>query len=312
MHVPRNMQGGHVAADFWTQYGSTNPRMCVCVKATSRVEFGAEVVGLTSNTRDMALPGHAGVTFKTTPAITPTVIESGLDEAANLEMTGIYNSDSFDQTEVLAGKWNGAEVELFVVCWDNTDLGEFVQFKGNLGEFKDYQTFFTAEGRGFIAQLSNDVNIVTQRLCRVKEFRDAECGHTAATVTIDGNDIDIVQNSDVLAQQNRAWLQISTATIDPDYITGFFNNGKIEATSGLNDGISREIASSGFTIGPGYFDLYLKRPFPLNFESGDTVQLTAGCNRTIEDCMKFGNIINRRAEDYVPGIEAANRVPSAN
>lgn len=320
MHEIRNKQGGNTDDDFWTQYGSVNPRMCLCVKITSRPEFGSDVVAFTSNTRDLTLPGHSGVTFRSTPGIVSTDVESALDEATNLEMTGIYNSDSFEQYEVLARKWDFAEVELFTVCWGDTDLGEFVNFAGNLGEFKDRQIYFTAEGRGPIAQLSNDVNKVTARLCRCKRFGDDECQRDLNDpVEIDGQDIDIIHTSTIDGQAGSSILNIASATLDADFLTldpefqlGFFRHGAIEITSGINTGVEREISWNSVVIGPGYIQVFLKRPFPFPFSGGETVQLTAGCDRTIEMCILYENIINRRAEDYTPGIEAANRVPSAN
>lgn len=314
MHTPRNIQGGYTAADFWTQHSSTTPRVCICVKVTPRV---GTALGFTSNTRDMTLPGHSGVTFRSTPAITPTVAESALDEATNMELTGLYTSDSFDQTEVLAGKYNFAAIEVFTVSWHNVNLGELLHFRGNLGEVKDYQTYFTAEARGLISRLSNDVNIVTSRFCRAPEFRGTTgpfaCNHSASTVVIGGVTYNIPYTAvPLVSVASQSELEFDTTVLnDADLDTNrVLVNGKIECTSGDNDGISREIASV-LAIFPGY-RIQLKRPFPLTLTAGDEFTITAGCNHTIEDCIKFGNIVNRRAEDWIPGIEAANRVNDAN
>lgn len=302
-----------MAADFWTQWESVNPRMALFIKVTSKAEFGSEVMGFTTNSRDMTLPGHGGVTFLSSPGMSPTIVEQGLDEAAQLELTGVYSSDSFSQTEVMAGKWNFAEIEVFSACWDNTALGELLHFRGNLGEVKDFQTFFTCEGRGLIGRLSQDVEKVTSRLCRVKEFRDSECGHSASTVTISATVYNIVETCNAITVLNAGSVECYTLTfsgnIPPD---GFYTGGKITATSGNNSGLSREVSYSEF-INTGnaltdYIRVYLKRPFPYG-ASLHGATLTAGCNRTIEDCMKFTNITRRRAEDFVPGIEAVNRFP---
>lgn len=317
-HTPRNIQAPNVAADFWTQWGSINPRMCVCVKITPRV---GTAIGLTSNTRDMTLPGHVGITFKATPGITPTVIESSLDEPTILEMTGIYNADSFTDEAVRAGTWNFAEVEVFSVSWQDVDLGEFLHFRGNMGEFKDYQTFFTAEGRGLLSRLSNDVNIVTSRFCRVKDFCDTQCGKAVTdTVLIGGNNYEIQQvNKNATPGIATNSIVFTLADFDgtipvtlpeQEAYAALWANGKITGTSGANNGVSREL-SVGTDFGANLI-LYVKRPFPNTVSSGDDFTITMGCNRTIEDCMKFGNIVNRRAEDWIPGLETANRVRDAN
>lgn len=321
-HTPRNIQGGYTAADFWTQWSSVTPRMCICMLVTPRV---GTALGFTSNTRDMTLPGHVGITFRSTPAITPTVVEQVLDEPTNLELTGLYTSDSFDQTEVLAGKYNFAEIEIFSVCWNNVNLGEFLHFRGNLGEMKDYQTFFTAEARGLISRLSNDAHSVTSRFCRVKEFRDAQCGHTAATVTVSAVAYNTTQTNvtgtafSVGDQHFGAIFDTSAwAGNDPSSpnLAAFmlrYANGKITATSGDNNGVSREISvMTEATGGHPYVNIITKRPFPFVIDTSTTFNLVMGCNRTIEDCMIYSNIVNRRAEDWIPGIEAANKINESN
>jgi uncharacterized phage protein (TIGR02218 family) len=288
--------------------------MALAIKVTSKAEFGSAVVAFTTNTRNTTLPGHGGVTFYSAPAVTPTIVEQSLDEASQLEMTGVYTSNGFAQADVVAGKWNFAEIEVFTYCWSNTSLGELLHFKGNLGEVRDFQTYFTCEGRGLIGKLSQEVEKVTSRLCRVKEFRDAECGHSASTVVISSVTYNITQTG---VRTNADWTQSTTLlTVRTSDMTGnippedFYRNGKITMTTGANSGVSREIAYSSAASG-GNIEIQLKRPFPYNMTNGDRAfgTLVAGCNRTIEDCMKFTNITRRRAEDFVPGLEAVNRLP---
>lgn len=312
MHTIRNKQGGHTDADFWTQYGSVNPRQCLMLKITPKDDWAVsnDAVGFTSNSRDMTLPGHAGITFKSTPGISPTLIEQALDSATNVELMGIYRSLSLDQAEVLAGKWDYARCELFVVCWDDTDLGEFLVHDGFTGEFKDYQSYFVTETRGKMAKLSNEVGIATAKRCRVKEFRDAECGHTAAQVTISGTAYNIEQTLTVASITNDFTIVFTKlAGTANDVPANFFASGKITANTTTIDlgQISREIYQSATATN---ITITLRRKFPFTVSIGDTFDLVAGCNRTVEDCMKYSNIINFRGEPYIPGIESANRVNS--
>lgn len=313
-HVPRNIQGGYTATDFWNQWESDTPRMALLVKITSKAEFGSVVRGFTTNTRNMTMPGHAGVTFYSTPGMSPTIVEQALDEAPTMELSGAYVTGIIEQTEVTAGKWNGASAEIFSACWDNVNLGELLHFKGVIGEVRDYQTYFTCEGRGMISKLSQEVDKVTQRLCRVKEFRDSECGHSASTVVISAVTYNVVHTLVQVgadAARDATFVDIVsstfTGTVPPE---NFFANGKMTCTTGQNAGLSREIAynsASSF----GVMQVQLKRPFPFTIKyPTDRYTLTAGCNRTIEDCMKFTNITRRRAEDWIPGIESANRLPT--
>lgn len=265
----------------------------------------------------MTLDGHAGVTFKPTTGIDATVIEQSLDEPTQMEFSGAYHADSLTQTEVMVGKWNFADIEVFSVSWAYPDYGELLHFKGKLGEFKDYQTRFVCEARGYIALLSEDVNAVTTKFCRAPEFRGTTgpfaCNHATATVTISATSYNIVHagcvaNSEALAADG--YIVITNASYTgnqpPD---GFFTNGKITSTSGANNGISREVSYSLDTA-VAQTRIYLKRPFPFTVAAADTFTITAGCNRTLEDCKKYGNVINRRAEDWVPGLEQITRLPT--
>lgn len=301
--------------------------MALAIKITSKSEFGSVVRGFTTNTRNTTLPGHVGVTFYSTPAMTPTIVEQGLDEASVLELTGVYTDTTtgFVQTDVTAGKWNNATVEVFSYCWDNTSLGELLHFKGNIAEIKDYQTYFTCEGRGLIAKLSQEVEVVTSRLCRVKEFRDSECGHSASTVALTGFSPNVTQTgktgtsgvSGVLGQDVLFDISAFSGTVPTSgaqYTEWLLRwaNGKITCTSGDNSGVSREISAAyEATGGYPYTYMALKRPFPYTLASSATYTLVMGCNRTIEDCMTYVNITRRRAEDWVPGIEAINRLPQS-
>lgn len=326
MHTPRNIQAPNNANSFWTQWGSVNPRMALFIKVTPKAFWsGVSPIGFTSNTRDMTLPAHTyggnPITFKSAVGITPSVVEQILDDPTNLEMSGIYQSGTFEQTDVLAGKWDYAEIEVFSACWDNVDLGELVHFKGNLGEFKDYAYYFKAEGRGLIARLSSDTSDVTSRNCRVKNFRDSQCGHTASTVTIDGETYNI-DNQGVILLQGYEQINRRQVVIDGYYWTGnlfplplppsdFFNNGTLTVETGDNEGVSREILRTQTKDGIR-ITITLKRPLPFTLSSFDTVRLTAGCRRTIEDCRKYDNIVNFRGEPFIPTVETINRIPEAS
>lgn len=312
MHDIRNSQSPYTSDDFWAKWSSVTPRMCTCLLITPKAEFGGSSAakGFTSNTRDMELPGHEDITFMSTPGLSPSAVEMALDEPPNLEVMGIYQAGVITQAEIAAGKWDFAAVELFCVCWDNPDLGEFVQVTGNLGKFADRQTYFNTEIRGLIARLVNDTHEETSQLCRAPKFRDpVKCKHTAATVDIEGDTYNI-EHEDVelvgVPTSSDSLITIDTSTFTGNVPpAGFFRNGEITGMTGPNAGVSREIAYNEAESG-GQMDLQLKRPFP--FGMTGTFMLTAGCDKTEEMCVLYENVLNRRAEDHIPGIETITRV----
>lgn len=318
MHTPRNIQSPYTSTDFWNNFSSITPRMAVFMKVTPALSTGLTAIGLTSNTRDTTLAGHTGITFKSAAGLMPSSFEQAMEQPTTLEMTGIFDSVLFDRDDVLAGKWENARVEIFVRSWDTTavNYGELIIFSGFLGEFRDYQLYFKAEGRGLMSKLSQDAVVVTSRACRVKKFRDSHCGHTAATVSIPG-----VGTFDVVTSNTPAIAAFSTKIAvgfsannfyQGDQIPeGLYRNGLIKATTGANVGLTREITWNNETT--SYLDnliVKLKRPFPFAIEDDDEFELTVGCNRSIEDCKKFGNAVNFRGEPFVPGLTAISRVPT--
>lgn len=301
-------------SDFWTQMSSQTPRMCVCIYVEPASIWGGALsaIAFTSNSRDMTLPGYS-VTFKAAPSITPTTVESALNEPGTVEVLGAYLAESFDEDEVLNGKWDGAKVRVLVACWDDTTLGQWVVHEGDLGQFESFQTYFRAESRGYIARLNNEVSKATSRLCRVKEFRDSECGHTNTTVDIGGTAYNITTPAftgltvGVVVDRYTLYFNKEAGAAN-DWPTGFFDHGTIIANSTTVDLGSIKRAIKEHANGASYHEIILRQPFPFTVTAGDTFDLVAGCDRTLEDCLLYGNVVNFRGEPYVPGIEAANRV----
>lgn len=315
MYAIRNKQSPYTASDgyFWARYSSVNPRMALFVKVTPLAIFGgsSEAIGFTSSTRDMTLPGHAGMTFRAAPGISPTGVENQLDEPGNLEISGFFTAETISEAEILAGKWTFAEIEIFVACWDDTALGEWLVHKGYLGEMKTMQRFFTAESRGPLSLLSQEVKKITSRLCRVYEFGDDECGRALDVVGIEGTDYNMQHTLTVASVTDNYTIVFTklsgTANNVPD---DFFRSGRLTALgSTANGGVSREIRTSeteSTTI-----VVTLKRRLPFTVTAGNQFLVIAGCDRTLDDCLKYENVINRRAEDFIPTIEALNRVTDA-
>lgn len=94
-------------------------------------------------------------------------------------------------------------------------------------------------------------------------------------------------------------LQVGSATPTVAAPAGWFNNGILTFTSGVNDGYLFEIKTwDGTTL-----ELYL----PMQYEPspGDTFTIEPGCDHTVGDCFnKFNNIINFRGEPFMPGEDA--------
>lgn len=93
----------------------------------------------------------------------------------------------------------------------------------------------------------------------------------------------------------------------------FMNNGAVVFETGNNAGVSMEIrdftADDGVTI-EQVIELYLDLPFDIVV--GDTLRAYPGCDKRLTTCVnKFDNIVNMRAEPYVPGEDSILKYPDA-
>lgn len=80
--------------------------------------------------------------------------------------------------------------------------------------------------------------------------------------------------------------------------SGYFDNGVITFTSGLNDGLSMEVQS----YAPG--QIILELPMPNQCVIGDMYEMHAGCDYSFATCRdRFNNVLNFRGEPYVPGVD---------
>lgn len=81
----------------------------------------------------------------------------------------------------------------------------------------------------------------------------------------------------------------------------------------LNYNTAREIQTYEIEAWSGLgnistFRLFQKTPFDIHV--GDLFRVFPGCNKTISMCKtRFNNIMNRRAEDFVPGPDKSTQVP---
>lgn len=94
-------------------------------------------------------------------------------------------------------------------------------------------------------------------------------------------------------------------------VDGWFTDGEVTFLTGNNAGRSLEIKN--WVNATAIVTLFL--PFSGTIQVGDTLTIYPGCDKTrlgINGCkVKFNNIINRQAEDFVPGTAYLIQGPSS-
>lgn len=251
-----------------------------CWKVTRR---DAQVFGFTSTNAPISF---GGVTYEASTGFTPSSIDGKSDlSVPNLDVVGLLDSASITEEDLLAGRWDGAEVEVFEVNYTDLTQGTMNLRTGTIGTVSAGRSSFTAELRGLAQQLQQPVGELFSPACAAT-LGDSRCKVALGPLTVTG--------SVTTATSARAFAD-STRTEGDDY----FGAGLLTWTSGFNVDLPMEVrdhVQSG-----GAFVLAL--PMPFEIRVGDTYSLVPGCRkRAIEDCKtKFSNIVNFRGHPYVPG-----------
>lgn len=305
MYNVRNYQSPYDENSYWSFLESESLTLALFVKITPSTDWAdLPTLGYTSLDVPVELPAH-GIIFYPSAGLLPSTIESQASHPSNLELGTVFD---FDMTEadILAGKWNGAKIELWRMNYLALEMGEELLFSGIISTITNQQDKFQAELEGLSSRMDGNFGHLTSRICRrVGTFTQfpGECGYSAST-SGSGN----WQNKRTLTVEEVTDRTHIKLTRIEDVPNDFYVNGKMECLTGGNEGIAREIqvatGASTDTV-----DVILKRPFPLTISVGDTFELTVGCNGTLNRCVYFNNVINRSAEDYVPGIAVAAKVP---
>lgn len=245
------------------------------------------VRGFTDHDRELVVDG---LTYVASTGFLPSAIKTASDLSVdNLDVDGFLDDAALRAEDLVAGLFDGARIEVFIVNWADLGQGRLLLRKGFLGEIKRADQRFSAEIRGLSNRLQQTAGKLYSRLCRV-DLGSSECGVALGPRT------DTYAVTQVMAADS---VRIVTPRT-----TGFFTFGKATFTTGANAGAVNEVLlHDGQTI-----RLFVPMPRPIVV--GDQIVLVAGCDKTPETCnAKFANILNFRGEPHIPGNDKVFSYP---
>jgi len=254
-----------------------------CWKLTRR---DSTVFGFTDHDQDIAFES---VTYKAATGFTPSAIENnaslGVD---NLDIEGMLSDSDIKETDILAGKYDFAEIEIFQVNYKDLTQGALKLRRGWLGEVSLQKHQFVAEVRGLTQRLSQTIGELFSPACRAT-LGDSRCMVNLAPHTVTGSVTTLTSNQEF---KDSARTEAS----------GIFSSGLLTFTSGENDGLSIEVKEYTLVSGGGQVLLALPMPYPITVS--DTYSMIKGCDKTIGTCFnRFNNVANFRGEPSVPGLD---------
>lgn len=128
-----------------------------------------------------------GVTYESASGYVPTAVEQSCAlNVDNLEVQAILDSSDITEEDMLAGVWNYAKVEIFLVNYEDLTQGKMILKTGTIGEITLKQPSFVAEIRGNTQPYSNNIMEMSSPTCRVKRFGDERCKLSLSSLTVSG------------------------------------------------------------------------------------------------------------------------------
>lgn len=256
---------------------SENTTLATCWKIT---RTDSTVMGFTDHVDDISF---SGVDYIASSGFQPTdVLQRDDMSVDNMEVAGILDSNYITETDIQAGIYDFAEIEIFMVNYEDLTQGRMWLKRGWIGEVKMTRGQFEAEVRGLSQKFSQHIGRLFAPSCDAI-FGDARCGvalgpHTAGVV--------------VSSVQSSAKFTMTTSAGGPT----LFKGGEVQWLTGNNAGLKMEIKE--FTDD----SLELVLAMSKTVQAGDTANVIAGCDKSFSTCRdRFSNALNFRGFPDVPG-----------
>jgi len=246
-------------------------------------------LGLTSHDRDLWFDG---VLHRAAPGMLPSAIRRTADFGPDsAEVQGALTHDSIPATDLSAGRFDGAAVEIGVVDWETLDRA--VLYRGEIGGVAEEAGQFSAELRSAKADLEADTVPRASPTCRA-QFCGPGCTLSSAKFTHEA----VVSSIDFAA--NRVAFAGGPAA-------AAMREGSLRLLDGPQAGMAIEVASADASA------LVLDRELDPGLEPGTRALLREGCDHTVQTCsVRFGNAINFQGEPFLPGNDLIARYPTSS
>lgn len=263
----------------------------------------ATVYGFTSHESDDTI---SSVLYQASPGVdvTSIVTAAGL-QVGNLELTTLDDGEVFTTSDILGGKWRNASFTLFRYNFENTADGIETLMVGTLGEIQIKQSTLVIELRDLRQYLQHPVGSPSTKTCRYR-LGDAKCGVNLATSP---NTFTVTGSVTALSGPSKQAFFDSARS----EANNWFRDGTLTWLTGNNAGLSMPVKafSAGSPVTNKEFTLW--RPMIQAIQVGDTYQVTAGCDKTLDGadgCItKFGNVLNFGGEPHRPTLDEITQAP---
>lgn len=269
----------NISAELKTHLASEVTTLANMWKITRK---DGSVMGFTDHDKNITFEG---LEYEASTGMTPTAVATKSDFSVdNLDVDGILDSLKISEEDILEGKYDFAQLEVFEVNYEDLTQGSMILRTGWLGEVTLKKGQFVAEVRGLNQKLLQNIGDVYTPSCRAI-LGDSKCKLDLSGFTFSGS---------VTSVTNKQKFTSGDLTQDPAYFAG----GEIEWTSGDNLGLKMEVKEFREE------EVVLALPMSKVISVGDSFDIIAGCDKSENACKsKFSNLINFRGFPKVPGTD---------
>jgi uncharacterized phage protein (TIGR02218 family) len=245
-----------------------------------------EKLGFTDHDRDISIDGtvcHAGTGLTASEA----TARLGL-QVDGAEIAGALADESLAESDLAAGRYDAADVEVHLVDWSDPSLRVLLA-KCVLGEIRREGAAFTAELRSLSHRLNEESGRLYTATCAA-DLGDARC-------TVDLGDAAYHGSGTVASLAGTSAFRVSGLDAFAD---GWFTAGRLAFTGGGNAGFAVEVKTHRAALDGVLIELWQAAPEPIAV--GDTFTVTAGCDKRFATCRdRFANGVNFRGFPQIPG-----------
>ncbi|GGL62243.1 DUF2163 domain-containing protein [Wenxinia marina] len=241
--------------------------------------------GFTDHDRDLTFDG---LTHRADSGLTARALVQGTGLSVdNSEAAGVLSDAAIRDADVEAGRFDGAEVESWLVNWADPSQ-RMLRFRGALGEIRREGAAFTAELRGLTDLLNQPQGRSYTPSCQAI-LGDAACG-VALGPLAEVREAESVEDAQVFFLPG----------LDA-YADRWFDRGVLRVLEGEGAGLEG-IVKVDRLLPDGRRRITLWAPIRAEVPAGTSLRLTPGCDKRLATCRdKFANVANFRGFPTIPG-----------
>lgn len=269
---------------------SATTTTCRCWGVTRK---DGQFLGFTDHDRDLTFDAR---TFRAASGMTARALQAGTGLSVdNSEAMGALSDASITETDIMAGRYDGAEITCWMVNWADV-AARVVLFAGTFGEVSRQAGAFQAELRGLTDPLNQLGGRAYVKTCPAV-LGDSDCGF----------DLNLAGYAFEVALIGRNDLgHYLFAPLDA--VDGWLERGRCRILNGIGEGQVGLVKFDRTVEGRRSIELWSR--FAVEPQAGDRLRLEAGCDKRFETCRaKFSNTLNFRGFPHLPGEDWLTSYP---